>query len=150
MKEFMLKLCMYNTWANDRLIQSIRDQNITHEPVIKLLSHIVLSENYWMLRLKSDDYANKNFWKLLSISECYRIAHENSKKYSDYIKDKSENDFERLVAYRSTNGIEYTNSIEDILTHIFFHSSYHRAQAAKEVRAIGKEPANTDYINYIR
>jgi uncharacterized damage-inducible protein DinB len=150
MKEFMLKLCMYNTWANDSLIQSIRDQNISGEPVIKLLSHITLSENIWIMRLKSEDNSNKAPWKLLNISECYRIAKENSKAYSDYIKDRSENDFERSVTYKSTNGVEYTNSIEDILTHVFFHSGYHRAQIAREARTIGKDPVVTDYINYIR
>ena len=150
MKDYMLKLSIYNAWANDTLIQSLRDQSISDEPVTKLLSHIILSENFWMLRLKLENTAGKNFWKILTISECYRIAQENSKAYSDFIKDKSENDFDRSVAYKNTKGLEYSNSVEDILTHVFMHSAYHRAQAAKEVRALGKEPAYTDYIHYIR
>ena len=85
-----------------------------------------------MLRLKLENTAGKNFWKLLNISECYRIAQENSKAYSDFIKDKSDNDFERSVAYKNTKGVEYSNSVEDILTHVFMHSAYHRAQAAKD------------------
>lgn len=150
MKEYMLKVCIYNAWANDSLIQSLRDQDISDEPVIKLLSHIILSENFWMARLKTEDTSNKNFWKQLNLSECYRMAHENSKAYSDFIKEKSDIDFERSVTYKNTKGVEYTNSIEDILTHIFLHSAYHRAQAAKEVRRLDKVPVYTDYIHYIR
>jgi len=150
MKDYMLKLCIYNAWANDSLVQSLRDQNISDEPIIKLLSHVILSENFWMARLKTEDTSNKNFWKLLNISECYRMAHENSKAYSDFIKEKSDNDFERSISYKNTKGVEYNNSIEDILTHVFIHSAYHRAQGAKEVRRLGKEPAYTDYIHYIR
>ncbi|MGA7722523.1 MAG: DinB family protein [Ignavibacteriaceae bacterium] len=150
MKEFMLKLCVYNTWANDSLIQCLRSQDIFDEPVMKLLSHIILSENFWMARLKTEDTSNKNFWKLLNISECYRTAHENSKAYSDYIKEKSDIDYERSVTYKNTQGVEYTNSIEDILTHVFFHSSYHRAQAVKEIKKLDKEPVYMDYIHYVR
>jgi uncharacterized damage-inducible protein DinB len=117
---------------------------------MKLISHIILSENYWMTRLKTEDTSNKNFWKLLNQSECYRIAHENSKAYSDFIKEKSDIDFERSVTYKNTKGVEFTNSIEDILTHVFIHSSYHRAQIAREVRRLGMEPVNTDFIHYIR
>jgi uncharacterized damage-inducible protein DinB len=150
MKGFMLKLCAYNAWANDSLIQSLRSQNISDEQIVKLLSHVILSESSWMLRLKSEDNINKNIWKVLNISECFRMSHENSKAYSDYIKEKSENDFERLITYKNTKGIEYTSSIEDILTHVFFHSAYHRAQVAKEMHRLGKEPAYTDYIHYTR
>jgi len=150
MKEYMLKVCIYNAWANDSVIQSLRDQDISDEQVIKLLSHIILSENLWMARLKTEDTSNKNFWKQLNLPECYRMTHENSKAYSDYIKEKSDIDFERSVTYKNTKGVEYTNSIEDILTHIFFHSAYHRAQVAKEMRKLDKEPVYTDYIHYIR
>lgn len=150
MRDYLMKVSIYNSWANDSLIQSLRSQNITDEPVLKLLSHIILSENFWMARLKAEDTSNKNFWKLLNISECYRTAHENSKAYSDFIKEKSDNDFERSIIYKNTKGVEYNNTIEDILTHVFIHSAYHRGQAAKEVRRMDKEPVYTDYIHYIR
>ncbi len=150
MLSYLTKINKYNSWANEILIHNLRSQGIADESVLKLLSHLVLSEHVWMMRLKAEDYSNKNFWKILSITECNRLSQENSKKYSDYLKEKSENDLERLVIYQNSKGIEYSNSIEDILTHIFYHSGYHRGQIAKEVRRLDKEPAYTDYIEYIR
>lgn len=150
MLTYLIKINKYNTWANDLLIHNLRSQEITDESVLKLLSHIVLSESIWMMRLKGEDYSNKNFWKVLSITECNRLSQENSKKYSDYLKDKLDNDLERQVTYKNSKGIEYSNSIEDILTHIYSHSGYHRGQIAKEVRKLDKEPAYTDYIEFIR
>ncbi len=150
MLAYLTKINKYNTWANDLLIQSLKMQEINDEAVLKLLSHIVISESVWMMRLKSEDYSNKNFWKIFSLTECNRLSQENSKRYSDYIKDKSENDLDRLISYNNSKGEEYSNSIEDILSHIFYHSGYHRGQIAKEVRKIGKEPVYTDYIEYIR
>ena len=150
MLTYLIKINKYNTWANDLLIHNLRSQEITDESVLKLLSHIVLSESIWMMRLKSEDYSNKNFWKVLSTTECNRLSQENSKKYSDYLKEKLDNDLERLVTYKNSKGIEYSNSIEDILTYIYSHSGYHRGQIAKEVRKLDKEPAYTDYIEFIR
>jgi uncharacterized damage-inducible protein DinB len=150
MKDYLLKLCIYNAWANDTLIENLRNQDVTEEPVMKLLSHVVLSENFWMARLRNEDTSTRNFWKLLNLTECHRMVHENSKAYSDYIKDKSDNYFERSVTYKNIQGVEYTNTIEDVLTHVFFHSGYHRAQVNKEVRRMDKEPAYIDYIHYIR
>ncbi|MCL5030162.1 MAG: damage-inducible protein DinB [Bacteroidetes bacterium] len=150
MLAYLIKINKYNTWANDLLIHNLRSQEITDESVLKFLSHIVLSESIWMMRLKGEDYSNKNFWKVLSITECNRLSQENSKKYSDYLKEKSDNDLERLITYKNSKGIEYSNSIEDILTHIYGHSGYHRGQIAKEVRKLDKEPAYTDYIEFIR
>ncbi len=147
---YLTKINKYNTWANDLLIHSLRSQEINDESVLKLLSHIVHSESVWMMRLKGEDYSNKNFWKVLSLTECNRLSQENSKRYSDYLKEKSDNDLERLITYKNSEGIEYSNSIEDILFHIFYHSGYHRGQIAKEVRNLGKEPVYTDYIEYIR
>ena len=150
MKEYLSKIAKYNSWANELTTLSLRDQNITDDSVLKLLSHIVLSEQIWMIRLKSGDYSGMNFWKTLRLAECNRLWQENAKAYSDFINSKLEPEFENLFSYKNSKGIEYSNSIEDVLTHVFIHSSYHRAQIAKEVRRLGKEPAYTDYIQFIR
>jgi len=150
MKEYLSKLCKYNSWANERMILSLRDQNINDESILKILSHIVLSEQLWMLRLKSGDYSGLNYWKILRLAECNRLWQENAKAFSDFIGSKNETEFENLISYKNSKGNEFSNPIEDVLTHVFIHSSYHRAQIAREVRRIGKEPAYTDYIQFIR
>ncbi len=150
MKEYLSKLAKYNSWANERLTLSLRDQNISDESVLKLLSHIVLSEQIWMIRLKSGDYSGMNFWKTLRLAECNRQWQENAKAFSDFLNAKLEAEFENLITYKNSKGIEFSNTIEDVLTHVFMHSSYHRAQIAREVRKLGKTPAYTDYIQFIR
>jgi uncharacterized damage-inducible protein DinB len=40
--------------------------------------------------------------------------------------------------------------VEDILTQLFGHSSYHRGQVALLIRDLGGEPAVTDYVFWVR
>jgi len=40
--------------------------------------------------------------------------------------------------------------VEDILTHVLFHSAYHRGQIALQMRASALEPAYTDFIHAVR
>jgi uncharacterized damage-inducible protein DinB len=37
-----------------------------------------------------------------------------------------------------------------MLTHVLFHSAYHRGQIALQMRASGMEPAYTDFIHAVR
>ena len=144
------KLFDYNKWANDKVRLNIQNQNINDESILKLFSHIVLSEQIWMLRIEGSDYLNKNFWKALSLSECGNIIKENENKYKKFIVSLTEDKSLKVITYKNSKGIQYTNSIYDTLTHVFFHSSYHRGQIAKEIRRLNKEPVLTDYIAFIR
>ena len=147
MKEHLTKLFNYNGWANSKLADTMKNQNIIDKTVLRLFSHVVLSEQIWMLRMENDDYANKNFWQILTLSECENIIKENQLKYKSLIDEKN---FLDNITYKNSKGIEYTNSIFDILIHVSTHSAYHRGQIAKEIRKLGKEPVLTDYIAYIR
>ena len=42
------------------------------------------------------------------------------------------------------------STVQDILTHVPFHSSYHRGQIAVQTRAEGVQPAYTDFIHAVR
>ena len=72
---------------------------------------------------------------------------ENYKKYKELVAGENIQD---SITYKNSKGIEYTNSVYDILTHVSFHSAYHRGQIAKEVRRLNKEPVLTDYIAFVR
>ena len=147
MKEHFTKLFNYNFWANTKLIKNIKNQQINDAGVLKLLSHIVLAEQVWMLRLKNGNYQNKNYGKVLDITECEKISNENSKAYLEFIDTAN---FINSITYKNSKGIEFTNTIEDTLTHVSFHSAYHRGQIAREIRKLNNEPVLTNYIAYVR
>jgi uncharacterized damage-inducible protein DinB len=137
----------YNLWANNKLITSLKKQDINDVSVLRLFSHIVLSEQIWLLRLEGGEYSNKNFWEILTLPECQSIINENSEKFENFIDKRGPSD---EITYKNSKGIEYTNTIYDVMTHVSLHSAYHRGQIAKEVRLLNMEPVLTDYIAFIR
>jgi len=141
------KVFEYNDWANDKLVSRLREQNIIDVTVLRLFSHIALSEQIWILRIDGENFSRKNFWEILTLEECETIMTENRRKYKTLI-DKM--DLSKTITYKNSKGIQYNNSVYDILTHVSFHSAYHRGQIAKEIRRFNKEPALTDYIAFIR
>ena len=149
MKKYFIDLFKYHGWANKKLIDGIKEGEINVECIMKILSHLLLSENTWLQRLKSEKYDNK-FWTELTFEDCRELSEENKLNINTYLNSLSETDFNTVVKYTNSKGIEYTNTIVEILTHLSHHSSYHRGQIAKEMRRLGKEPVYTDYIVYLR
>jgi len=149
MKSYFLNLFKYHEWANKKVIKGLRESEISDEHIINILSHLLLAEITWLLRLKSAKYDN-NFWIELNLTECENLSIKNAKQINEYLNSLSENDFNNKVTYTNSKEIEYTNTITEILTHLSHHSSYHRGQIAREVRKLGKEPAYTDYIAFLR
>ncbi len=150
MKEHFLNIYGYDAWANNKLLDGIRSQKAGDEPVLRLFSHILLSEKVWMLRLKGGEYSKIDMWKTLSLAECEDILRENTSEYKSFIESDAAGDFSKTALYKNTKGIEYSTSYYDVLTHVSLHSAYHRAQVAAEMRRNGKEPVYTDYIAFVR
>jgi uncharacterized damage-inducible protein DinB len=106
------KIFDYNYWANSKLASSLKEQNIVDVNILKLFSHIVLSEQIWILRIEGADNSNKNFWQILTLEECDIIVNENFKNLLSRL------DPSKYAAYENSKGNKYTNSVYDILTHV--------------------------------
>ncbi len=66
--------------------------------------------------------------------------------WNDYFTKLDEKELNRVFKYKSTEGLWYTNKIEELLTQLFGHSWYHRGQIAMLIRMVGGTPAETDYV----
>ena len=47
-------------------------------------------------------------------------------------------------------GSEFTNSLDEILTHLFNHSSHHRGQINREISRAGGDAPLVGFIHYAR
>lgn len=149
MKSYFIGLFKYHADANRKVINALGKAGINYVGIMKILSHLLLSEKNWLQRLKTEKDDNA-FWIDLTLDDCIKLTEDNESKISAYLNSLTESDFENRVKYTNSKGIEYTNTIVEILTHLSHHSSYHRGQIAKEMRRLGKEPVYTDYIVYLR
>lgn len=105
----------------------------------------------WLIRLGAvREEPRELFPQGVSLSDLPTQWEEMHSRWTQYFEDLMEAHLERIFEYHSLEGPWFRNSIEDILTQLFGHSSYHRGQIAARLRSIGAQPAMTDFVFWCR
>jgi uncharacterized damage-inducible protein DinB len=148
MLDFLRQLFTYDEWALSRSLGSL--ENIENKPARALLSHILLAEKIWLVRLQGEDSSAIPTFEEFSLTECAEMADELHKKYFEFLDSLTEEDLNSKIIYKNTSGVEFQTSVKDILTHVGLHGVYHRGQIALLVRENGGTAVNTDFITFTR
>lgn len=161
MKEHMLTLARYNTWANQRFCDffSSRDPFIlrvetpgSFPSIRELLLHIWDAEIIWADRLRG---VSRTAFPSVSFNgpdeKILTSIPEQSSELAEYLNGLDESQLIENVAYTNTKGKEYSHSRLEILQHLFTHSAYHRGQLVIYSHALNiPNPPSTDLIKYLR
>ena len=141
------RLLQYDAWANMETLSSLRVG--TPPPrSLKWIAHIVGAECLWLARLRGEP-TPLPVWPELEVASCGKLLEELSRRWPEYLDDTGEA-LGDSVTYTNSKGESWTNTVEEVLTHVTIHSAYHRGQIASDLRAAGKVPAHTDYIHAVR
>jgi uncharacterized damage-inducible protein DinB len=146
--DHFLRQFSYNAWANQEVLNAIEPDDATSQSLY-LFSHVLSAERLWLERIRQQPQSLP-VWPRFTVEECKRLASEMGSSWQKYLNEVDSSQLSDEVAYRNSKGERWTNSVHDILSHVLLHSSYHRGQIAKEMRAQGKQPAYTDYIHAAR
>jgi len=118
---------------------------------VELAGHIAAARRLWLFRLGAAKEAPTDFFpRGMTLSELAEHIEEVHATWSDYLARISEEEIASSFEYRSTEGIRYRNTVEDILTQLHGHSLYHRGQIAMLLRSAGVEPPATDFVFWAR
>ncbi|MDQ3687940.1 MAG: DinB family protein [Acidobacteriota bacterium] len=149
--ESLRQLFTYNEWANRRVFDSFGNESNRSHAAVRAFAHLLVAEKMWLVRLlRNEDTTGFDFWQPSTLEECAALAEETRRAYAELLENLTEETLDSLATYKNSKGIEYRTSFYDILTHVLFHSTYHRGQVAMAVRNDGGEPAYTDYIAFVR
>jgi uncharacterized damage-inducible protein DinB len=148
MLETLRKIFEYDGWALDRSIETVEASD--HGKAADLITHVVLAEKIWLLRLRGEDSSAVAPFQDLSLRQAIQLASEIHLQFAEYLRSLTEADLHSLVTYKNTKGVEFTTPVLDILLHVGLHSTYHRGQIAWLVRDGGGTAVNTDYITFTR
>jgi uncharacterized damage-inducible protein DinB len=140
------RLLRYDAWANWETLHSLKQGAPPRS--LKWLAHIVGAEYLWMARLRGQR-ETLPVWPELDVEACSERLDELSRLWPEYLDDAVDSLTEE-IPYTNSKGEAWTNTVEEILTHVVIHSAYHRGQIASDVRAGGGVPAYTDYIHAVR
>jgi uncharacterized damage-inducible protein DinB len=122
-----------------------------YEKALTLMGHIIAARRLWLHRLGLAREAPREFFPQgINLSELAAQADAMHAAWTEYLKTLDDGALERVFEYRSQEGPRFRSSVEDILTQLFGHSSYHRGQIASLIRSIGAEPAVTDFVFWTR
>lgn len=115
------------------------------ERVIPLLSHSINAHQIWNARITNKEKLKVH--QVHDLQECKRIDDDNYNSTIEILKDR---ELDEIITYQNSKGVDFNNSIREILFHISNHFSHHRGQIISDIRQIGIDPIVTDYIFYKR
>jgi uncharacterized damage-inducible protein DinB len=136
-------------WADQLVLESLRTARNPPPKAIELYSHVLGAEHVWMSRINGEQ-PKLEVWPELTLEECDRIAAGNHEGFRQLVGTITPSALLRGIAYRNSAGASFVSTLEDILTHVALHGSYHRGQIAASLRAGGETPVPTDFIVFAR
>ena len=146
LRAHLRRLVAWDGWGNREAIASLRAAAAPPVRALRLMAHVPAAERLWLGRLRQDA-TPVVVWPDLTLEQCASESEAIAQAWPDFLDGPPPADLDRAVAYRNSKGEPWTSSVEDILTHVVLHSSYHRGQIAADTRASGDAPAYTDYIH---
>lgn len=143
MKDHYLQLFRYEDWAMQKIISILQE---CQEPdALNIFSHILFAREIWFNRVSGEN--NPYNFEGKSLRDCVNLYQKNQTAWINFLI--SADDFDRKVEYKTTDGIPFSNNLNNILTHVVNHSTYHRGQITHTLK--GKVSLqSTDFIFFLR
>lgn len=110
-------------------------------------AHLAATHDLWLSRIAGTPAALL-VWPELDVPSALAAVRDGVARWSALASDPAA--LARRVDYVNSAGKAWSNTAGEILTHVLFHSAYHRGQIASDLRAAGIEPAVTDFIQAVR
>ncbi|MFC5532126.1 DinB family protein [Cohnella yongneupensis] len=146
----ILRMMDHLYWANERLFEQLRAQEVDNPEALRLLRHIAVAEQVWLARLEGRVSKGFALWADGSLAEAEALMRDNERDFRRVVGTLTEERLDDVVAYETQSGVPFASSVRDILTHVVLHGQYHRGQINKALREGGASPVTLDYIVFAR
>jgi len=147
----------YEKDAHAKVLQSLesvpaeRRSSPEFKKAAGLLAHIVAARRIWLTRFGVIPASGGSIFPENAIlGDVAKELGAVQERWSNYLSKITDAEIGRTFKYQSLDAGRFRNTIDDILTQLFGHSSYHRGQIAMLIRAAGGEPAVTDFVYWCR
>jgi uncharacterized damage-inducible protein DinB len=146
MKEYFKTLFEHEYWANLKVLEALIGSTSPPKRAIEIFSHTIAAQRIWLDRINGNQ-TDLKVWEVFETEILLELLEIN---YADAIKTIDSQDFNQLIAYQNSKGLHFTNTVNQILTHLTLHASYHRGQVVLLLKNQISELPTTDYIFYVR
>ncbi len=151
-KDFQ-RMFAYDDWANRECLSAMGAAKSISADTLARIAHILSAQKLWLERIQKQPQSMK-VSPSSTLEDCLALAAELESAWQTYLarigNQFAPGSLNDQVEYRNSKGEPWSSRVEGILTHVLFHSVYHRGQIALQMRASGSEPASTDFIHAVR
>lgn len=152
-------LYRYNDWANERVLdlcdgltteQLDAPRDLGFGSLRNTLFHILAAEQIWLERWQVVPWrAFPTDSMGLGVDDIRAQLKQVSQSRQQMMTFDRSDDFQRIVNYKDSRRVEYSNRLDDLLLNVANHSIYHRAQALHYLKHLGRTvPVGLDYSLY--
>jgi len=147
------EVLQYDRWANDLALESIesvpadRRSGKAWDRLRALVPHNLIAKRVWRWRILEQAYESPATWfPALTIDETRALIADVEPQWGEFLGSLTDEDLERSVSYRTTDGAAHSGLIRQLVNHVFNHATYHRGQVARLVIEHGGRRIDTDYF----
>ena len=160
-KNYFIELSEYHIWANNQVcdwLGHISDDQwnqpvvSSFESIYETILHMASAEKTWLERMNMKPNS-----QMLAVTfkgskdELIETWKEISAGYLTFIKAMPEDQFQQILNYKNSKGIEFNQPIYQLLVHVFNHTTYHRGQVVTMLRQVGyTDVSSTDMTTFFR
>jgi uncharacterized damage-inducible protein DinB len=150
MQHKLIKHFEFEQWSNSLILDALKTLKEKDERATLLFSHLLSSHCMWLSRVTKTDFICTLFQER-TLEECEQLMQENLQGWKKYLTDKTDEDLQEVIEFMSAweaNPSKRKMRIEDAITHLINHSSYHRGQIIASIKGkVDNLPLST-YIIY--
>ena len=149
MKAHYLRLFAYEAWANAKILKALEQLPEMDMRCLELFSHLITAQAVWFTRVQRNQQYLP-LWEIHSLEKCKQDLLKNQNDWMEYLQNTTDESYEQFIAYKNTQGEDFTTALKDILTHLINHATYHRGQIVAQMKGKIPELPSTDFIFFTR
>jgi uncharacterized damage-inducible protein DinB len=132
----------YTQVADGKIIALFQQNEALPEKAIALFNHVLNAQHIWASRILGVK-PNYQVWEVHKPKDYLTISTLNFKLLAQILETVA---MDKEITYVNSQGAQFVSAVQDILFHVFNHSTYHRAQIASLFKGQSIDPPVTDYI----
>lgn len=145
------RLAKWDAWANRQVLETLQAASGQPRGALAAFQHVLAAELTWFERMGGHEVALLPLWAEPSLETCaewYDRSRVHFARLSDLLAN---GDYaNQTFPYQNSSGKSFTGRVDEVLTHVFMHSSQYRGEAAGLLNNTGHRVPDLDLIFWIR
>ncbi len=146
----LIKHFEFEHWSNTMILHSLKALKENDQRALLLFSHLLSSHCMWLCRVNKTAFTCALFEER-TLEACEKLMDENLQGWQQYLANKTDDDLLEKIEFMSAweiNPSKRVMTIEDAITHLINHSSYHRGQIVASIKGKVDELPLSTYIMF--